>query len=178
MVVNDAAENAALFGQGGFSSSVEAHLALAQTVEAADEPAGDFVNYGGCPALYFNFHENEPDDAGGEDCVTNRVDSEWNDASCSLPQRVICEYNLRCLDDLDGDGIKDACEVPGYEFNSDTSAGLDGSVVVNLELTDPAFIDCLDRDDDDNDDVCNSNGTVPPPALACCYCPRGFCGSS
>jgi lectin-like protein len=53
---------------------------------------GTFVWDGGAGAAYRNWGANEPNDAGGSDCVEKRQsDGRWYDQSCALPKAFACE---------------------------------------------------------------------------------------
>ena len=55
---------------------------------------GTFVWDGGSSATWTNWHVDEPNDSGGEDCTElNRwADGTWNDADCSDSKYYVCEF--------------------------------------------------------------------------------------
>ena len=55
---------------------------------------GNFKWISGEPVNFTNFHKNEPNSLGDEDCVhTFPISKQWNDVSCDLKKQSICEMN-------------------------------------------------------------------------------------
>ncbi|PIK38452.1 putative macrophage mannose receptor 1 [Apostichopus japonicus] len=61
---------------------------------------GTFVGTDGCPPKFTFWDVNEPNDLGGEDCVSirntdvNHDNGAWNDFSCTDQYAFICEINF------------------------------------------------------------------------------------
>uniref|UniRef100_A0A673VCV3 C-type lectin domain-containing protein n=1 Tax=Suricata suricatta TaxID=37032 RepID=A0A673VCV3_SURSU len=53
---------------------------------------GQFMYVTGGRLAYSNWKKNEPNDHGGEDCVTLLEDGFWNDISCSSSFLAVCEF--------------------------------------------------------------------------------------
>ena len=47
--------------------------------------------------IYHNFDTNEPNNAGGEDCVWMRQSGKWNDIGCHRPKSFVCEIKSEYL---------------------------------------------------------------------------------
>lgn len=84
-------------------------------------------------AQIWSWGENEPNNAGGEDCAVQRGDGRFNDLPCSLYRRVACqdpvsrewtitdgsytwvEAASACSDEFPGEGLDFGVPVNGYE---------------------------------------------------------------
>ncbi|KAM9197406.1 mannose-binding protein C [Dugong dugon] len=56
------------------------------------ESEGQFVDLIGRHLTYSNWKNDEPNNAGNEDCVILLSDGKWNDISCSVSHLAVCEF--------------------------------------------------------------------------------------
>ncbi|XP_004369948.1 mannose-binding protein C [Trichechus manatus latirostris] len=57
-----------------------------------EETEGQFVDLTGRHLTYSNWSNDEPNNAGNEDCVMLLSDGKWNDISCSVSHLAVCEF--------------------------------------------------------------------------------------
>ncbi|XP_040461920.1 pulmonary surfactant-associated protein A1-like isoform X1 [Falco naumanni] len=56
------------------------------------ENSGQFRHIYGTPLNYTNWHRNEPNGKGTEQCVEMYSDGSWNDKNCNQHRLIICEF--------------------------------------------------------------------------------------
>ncbi|NXL88974.1 SFPA2 protein, partial [Alectura lathami] len=56
------------------------------------EAPGQFEYMDGTPLNYTNWHKNEPNGKGKEECVEMYTDGNWNDKKCTQYRLTICEF--------------------------------------------------------------------------------------
>lgn len=78
-VMNDAAENTAVFGGNSLIPAGQHWFALRQIPRSiADEPDLAWTNFGGCASVFQSWGANEPNNAGTEDCTHSLTNGAWN----------------------------------------------------------------------------------------------------
>lgn len=58
-----------------------------------EKTEGQFMYLTGGSITYSNWKNNEPNDHGSnEDCVVILSEGNWNDVTCSVPYKAVCEF--------------------------------------------------------------------------------------